>query len=238
MIYDICYFGDIRKQAFQLWVQGTKRDCRWDNDDIVDSFECKWQDRASDLGYDHISIFCSLGEWANNLSDFLKDETYDFYDFLDKDHSQVLFRYYTRLLLVISEILGDFEEIVQKVESPKNKNARDSLSSTKGEVDSLINFINRVCKHKVNYPQKRGFHHCNHHLPIWYKDCKQNSTFTRPISIENLDFKQPDSVLIPELDYLVRVILNCYTNLDNLFEKKPDKFKMICDEYNGISCEI
>jgi len=227
-------FGIIRKQAFLLWEQETKRNCQLVNDDITGSFECKWQDRAtSDFKYEHISIFCSLGEWANNISDSLKDISCDNYNFRHVDDSQALFRYYTRILLIISEMLCDFEEIVKKIESPESKKAREFLSSRKGEVNSLLAFINKVCKHKVN-----NLHHCNHHLPVWFEDCMENCIFAKPISIENLELDQPDGIQIPKLSYFVQVILKCYTRLDELFEKETDKFKMICDEYNGISCEI
>ena len=228
-----CFFGDIRRQAFQLWEQGTSRNCQLVNDDFSGSFECKWQDRAFDLGYEHISIFCSLGEWANNISDILQDESYDYYDFLNDDHRKALFRYYTRLLLIISEMLCDFEEIVQKMELPQSKKAREFLSSKRGEVHSILGFINNICKHKV-----ASLHQCNHHLPIWFEDCKQSHTFAHPISIEKLDFDQPDGILVPKFGYFVQVILNCYSRLNELFEKETDKFKMICDEYNGTSYEV
>ena len=130
------------------------------------------------------------------------------------------------------EIICDFEEIVQKIESSQTKKAREFLSYKRGEVDSLLNFVNRVCKHKV-----KTVHRCNHHLPIWFDDCPQRHAFTKPISIGNLDFNQPDGILVPKLSYFIEVILQCYTRLDEFFEKEPDKFKMICDEYNGISYE-
>ena len=224
-------FGAFRNQAFQQWEQQTNRNCRLVNDDITGSFECKWQDSATfDFGYEHISIFCSLGEWANNISDMLKDKSYDKYNFLDDDHRQALFRYYTRILLVISEMLSDFEKIVQETESIKSKQAREFLSSEgrKREVETLFEFINKVCKHKMN-----GLHFSNHHLPIWFEDCRESSAFEKPISIENFDFDQPDGILIPKLSYLVQVILQCYGRLNDLFEKETDKFKMICDKYNG-----
>lgn len=234
MEYTSCFFGNIRRQSFLLWEQETNRNCDLVNDDITGSFECKWQDRATiDFGYEHISIFCSLGEWANNISDNLQDVSCDNYNFLDDDHRQALFRYYTRLLLIVSEMLCDFEEIVQKIGLLESKKAREFLSSKKGEMDSLLGFINTVCKHKVG-----NLHHCNHHLPIWFEDCKESFTFAKPIYIGNLDFDQPDGMLIPKLSYFVQVILNCYSRLDELFEKETDKFKMICDEYNGISFEV
>jgi hypothetical protein len=220
-------------QAFQLWEQGTNRNCHLVNDDITGSFECKWQDIATDeLGYEHISIFCSLGEWANNISDILQNESYDYYDFLNDDCRIALFRYYTRLLLIVSEMLGDFEAIVQRLGFPRSKKAREYLSSGRDDVHLLLGFINKVCKHKVE-----SLHQCNHHLPIWFEDCKQSRTFAKPISINSLDFDHPDGILISKLSFFVQVILNCYSRLDELFEKEPEKFKIICNEYNGISHE-
>lgn len=224
-------FGYIRKQALSMWETNTNRDCRSVNDDITGSFECKWQDRATQqLGYEHISIFCSLGEWANNISDILKDENFDYYDYLNDEDCQALFRYYTRLLLIVSEILCDFEDIIQKIGTPQSKNARNILSSSKGDLDSLLYYINRVCKHKVT-----GLHRCNHHLPIWFEDCAQSNPFVKPVSIRDLDFTQPDGILVPKLGRIIEIILYCYQQLDELFEKDSNKFKLICDEYNGFS---
>jgi hypothetical protein len=224
-------FGDTRKQAFSLWGKSTNRDCHLVNDDITASFECKWQDRATlCLGYEHISIFCSLGEWANNISDILREETYDNYNFLYEEHSKALFRYYTRLLLVISEILTDFENILQELENPDSQKIREFLSAKKGEINSIFAFINNICKHKTS-----SLHRCNHHLPIWFEDCKEPHPFKNPISISNLDFDHPDGILIPKIDYFVGVIIQCYTRLDGFFEKNDDKFKAICDLYDGVS---
>ena len=225
-------FGGTRKQALYSWEAGTNRSFQLVNDDITKSLECKWQDRATEeLGYEHISIFCSLGEWASNISDILKDGSCDCYDFLSDQHREALFRYYTRFLLVVSEILGDFEEIVQKTESPQSKKPQEFLSRRRGEVHSLRGFVNKVCKHKV-----KSLHRCNHHLPIWFEDCSEGHGFTRPICMGNLDFDhQPDGILIPKLSWFIDVILHCYTRLDDLFQKEPDGFKMICSEYNGVS---
>lgn len=227
-------FRNTRKQALYRWEAGTNRDCEPLNDDITESVECKWQDRAIDeLGYEHISIFCSLGEWASNISDILKDASRDRCDFLDDEHRQALFRYYTRFLLVVSEILADFEKIAQKTKSPQSKKPREFLSGKRGEVDSLLGFVNTVCKHKV-----KSLHSCNHHLPIWFEDCSEKHSFTRPISIGNLVFDQADGILVPKLSYFIDVIVHCYARLDDLFEKETDRFRMICNEYNGVSYPV
>ena len=230
-------FGNTRKQALCRWEAGTNRDCELLYEEFAESLECRWQNRARDeLDHDHISIFCSLGEWASNISDILKDASRDPCDFLDDEHRQALFRYYTRLLLVVSEILCDFEKIVRKTRSPQSKKPREYLSSSSGEVHSLIGFVNTVCKHKTECKHKaKSFHSCNHHLPIWFEDCSERHSFTRPVSIGNLEFDQADGILVPKLSYFIDVILHCYTRLDDLFQKEPDGFKMICSEYNGVS---
>ena len=231
MLHEGCPFGRVRDRTFRMWEKDTRRDCSLVNDDMTSSYECEWQDQAVyQLGYEHISIFCSLGEWANNISDILKNPLCDYYDLLDEDHRLALFRYYTRFLLVLSEMLGDFEEIVQKVTSSSSRQARESLSSSKGEIASVVGYINRVCKHKVD-----AIHRCNHHLPIWFEDCAEPHPFTNPISIENLDFEQPDGILMARLDYFVQVILNCYESLDAMLSGDLYSFRMICDEYSGKS---
>jgi hypothetical protein len=131
MEYDETLFKDVRQQAFDLWERETNRVCSLDNDDMTGSIECKWQDRARDqLGYEHISMFCSLGEWANNITDILKDFSCDYYNFLNETHCQALFRYYTRFLLVISEMLTDFEEIIKKSKAVKQRQARKFIANS------------------------------------------------------------------------------------------------------------
>jgi hypothetical protein len=131
-------FGKVREQAFLLWQATTNRDCHGVNDDITGGFECKWQDKATLEKYQHISIFCSLGDWANNITDILKDESCDNLSFVDSEHCRALFRYYTRLLLVTSEMLSDFEEMVVLVKDANSKSARAILSDKAVSVDAVL----------------------------------------------------------------------------------------------------
>ncbi len=223
-------FGKVREQAFLIWQATTNRNCEGINDDIRGSFECKWQDRATLEKYEHISIFCSLGDWANNITDILKDNSCDDCSFFDHEHCLALFRYYTRLLLVTSEILSDFEDMIARVKQAdsKTKTTRAFLSDEPISVDALLGFINTVCKHKVH-----NIHRCNHHLPIWFQDSQMNCPFTAPIEIGNLAFSQPDSILMPKLSDIIMTIVVCYNRLDDLFGKEADMFKSICDVYNA-----
>ena len=221
-------FGPIRLVSLDYWKDESHRTTDAINDDITASIECKWQDRATlECGYEHISIFCSLGDWASNISDLLKEESYDFYSFIDEEASQALYRYYTRFLLVASEIISDFEEIVRIVNDSDVKRSRNFLSRRDGEVDSLLGFINSVCKHKV-----RKIHRCNHHLPIWFLDCDRENPYEKPISLSVLNLSDPDSILIPRLIDLLDIILDGYQRIDTLFESDEVKFAAICQQYD------
>jgi hypothetical protein len=77
----------------------------------------------------------------------LKDDSYDFFSLSYEDHRQALFRYYTRFLLVIAEMLNDFEEIVERAKAVNQKEARRFLSrpGKSNEVSDVFAFINTVC---------------------------------------------------------------------------------------------
>lgn len=220
------HFGPIRERAYQVWLATTFRNCEGINDDITGSYECKWQDRARANNYEHISIFCSLGEWANNVTDLLKDTFRDAYSFTDFDQSQALFRYYTRMLLVTSEMLVDFVDILDLVMPGHPKARRKLLSDNPFGVDDLLGYVNTVCKHKAG-----RIHYCNHHLPIWFEDCAIPSPYDQPLRVKNLDYRSPDSVLVPRLGDILMTVIGGYNRLHELFEADEEKFKVVCDKY-------
>jgi hypothetical protein len=76
-------------------------------------------------------------------------------------------------------------------------------------------------------------HLCNHHLPIWFEDTQMSCPFVNSIRIENLDFDQPDSILMPKLSELIMTIVICYNRLDDVFGNEADKFTIICNKYNA-----
>ncbi|HNY56505.1 MAG TPA: hypothetical protein PKI86_12795, partial [Chitinophagales bacterium] len=114
-------YGIIRKRALKYWLKKTKRkrEINTFNDDFSKSLDCTWQNKAEKLGYNHISIFCSLGEWSTNLSDLLFEEKYDNLKY-DDDY-EIIFRIYTRYFLIISEILEDFVLINKEIKILKDK---------------------------------------------------------------------------------------------------------------------
>jgi len=225
-------FGKIRKKAFKTWKEYTGRSGKGYNENIAGTYECDWQNKADKKYSMHISVFCSLGEWASNISDILKDKSLDNLDLLNINHRQALYRYYTRLLLVESEMLTDFQNIFQvSVPGLTGNKVRQLLStdSEEKEINNLIGFINTVCKHKT-----ANIHSCNHHLNIWFEDTGRDSRYKDQIKIGYLNFdktKRP-VVVVPQLEYFINILIQCYHALDSLYNDNDLAFEEICDKYH------
>jgi hypothetical protein len=104
-------FATVRKDGLSKWLSDTGRTFKT-TDNIAGAFECDWQNPAIENGFNHISIFCSIGEFAAHVTDHLRDYRYDKYEFnksLDVD--EVLFRYYSKFLLIVSEVLTDLQDL-------------------------------------------------------------------------------------------------------------------------------
>jgi hypothetical protein len=237
-------FFEYRSNALYYWINKTNRIItdRYSlitTDDLVDTFECKWQ-RKSTNG--HISIFCSLGEWASNITDILKDESLDKCYFENEEESQTLYRYFTRLLLVVSEIITDFQDIyiVSLGLNPNNTNDRKKAAPRKflfgiNEVEpdpltEIMSFINNICKHKTQH-----IHKYHHHLPVYFADNADtgNLDLKNYIHIKNLDFSSKRlGIIMPKLSSILYTIILCYDKLDYYFGSDQAAFKRICDAYS------
>src|SRR2546422_11393446 len=98
-------FQTVRQKELKFWLTKTNRKFKI-GDSFEESFECHWQLEADKRGKNHISIFCSLGDFATNLTDLLRDKRCDKYKFgLEEERDKALFRYYTRIFLIASELL-------------------------------------------------------------------------------------------------------------------------------------
>lgn len=243
-------FENIREYAlWDVWALETNRELVTSDDpkyvnlirDIYwHSFECVWQNKAGDLKTDvnwHVPHFCSLGDWAGNITDLLTDIRYDRLSFTVPIDQEFLFRYYVRVLLIASEILADFEVILRDANlvegSHTVKNRRKALSG-RVDVEQLMQYINAVCKHKSS----QGLHLHNHHLKYWFEDSNIACPFTNPISPAKTDFQgydKPDGIVVPELAKIIMALTDGYAKLDELFERNPEEFAAFCirvgDEY-------
>lgn len=242
-------FGNIRENTlWRVWVSGTSRklytlkESKYENliyDTYWESYECIWQGKAESLKEDvnwHVPHFCSLGEWARNVTDLLTDDRYDELSFVDVTDQEFLFRYYVRLLLIVSEILADFDSILHEANltTSNQQSARRKLLSDHINVHQLMQYINTVCKHKSS----SNLHLHNHHLKYWFEDSEMDCPFANPISLSKSNFDmhdKPDGITVPSLASIVIAITDGYATLGKLFEQYPEKFNDFClkvgDEY-------
>jgi hypothetical protein len=208
------------------WLRESKRK-RYINDNINNSLECEWQTTFSNNN-EHISIFCSLGEWSANLTDLLFDGRIDTLDFDNEAHRNALFRYYTRILLVASEILTDFQDIVLYLkrfsgnnDNKKRDKARRFLSdpNLSFNFQQLFNYINQVCKHKFGDAQITSrYHICNHHIDYEFVDSKNYRSNVHNRKITNLNHGNGTKIEIPALKDIIDQILYCYVQLDKVLK--------------------
>ena len=222
-------FIEVREFALSSWQEQTGRVCGDYEDDINGAYECRWQTEP------HVSIFCSLGVWASCLSQELQDQRYDDLGLgeseLDRD---VLYLYYVRILLVVSEILNDLVKMYKEANGGNDKKARSALSGCDGyEIDELLCFVNTVIKHKDKH-----FHACNNHLPILFEgfpntiqQTKKTVSVTKPIS--NLT----DSLTMPSMIKIINTVAGAYRNLDDEFNRNEEAYEKIITKY-GENLEL
>lgn len=216
MITIIPNFKPIRLAAINQWYSGLERTRSEDenSDYYGDSIMCKIQDSCTQNGK-HCSFICSLGDWLDNVSDILQDTRFDNCTFKKYDP---LFRYYTRLLLVISEIIEDFVSLHKQVIGRSKKDSGNDLEKnilSSGEISNLSNFINSVCKHKT---ENDNLHVHNHHLTLEFEDFG----FTPKINQINLaniylaNYNKETSILIPKLKYFLGLVIIVYKKIFEL----------------------
>lgn len=229
-------FGPIRQAALNYWAQQTGRDLLdlQGNVLLTDSYhgayECGWQNKYK---AGHVNLFCSLGDWACNLTDLLKDDRFDTFDLDDSTHAEVIFRYYTRLMLVTSELLTDFQDIYLHANNLRtvkqnNPTARTFYfpNETPDRISKVLNYINSTCKHKTQH-----IHICNNHLPVYFKDSATRRRRLNYISLDDTSTQQKNAILVPELNYIVKTILICYRKLNSFFTKNKNRFNSLCQRF-------
>ncbi len=239
-------FGQIREAALERWKIATGRSLInlstipgtiMIDDFSIGNYECKWQYDARKIKADndwHVSQFCSLGDWAGNITDILTDFRFDSipigllgYD----SYNQSLFRYYTRLMLIISEIMTDFVDLLIAMSICADNTAARKLLSNTVNVQELFDYINSICKHKTaTYGNLTKLHQCNHHLSFFIEDSHEKQPFSRPLKIGNNRETDPDGVIVPKLSILLSAVLDGYDALDTAFLNEPQKFEQFISD--------
>ena len=232
-------FGIVRNKALNLWLTGTRRkltphrNLRYDDFSFND-YECKWQQRSWSIHGDewHVSHFCSLGEWASNITDTLDDVRFDMFTFQDEKDKSFLYRHYTRYMLIVLEMINDFVDMLKLAElNLGNKTQRKSSLSSITDVNELTNLINSLCKHKADTRDGNHIHFHNHHLPIWFEDLGQPHSFQSPLSRFQAIQAHPDGILIPSIVDLTQIIIDAYKTLETHFMNDAAKFNVFASKY-------
>lgn len=230
-------FGDTRKVALEYWAKQTGRKIYDENNNYLlsDSFdgayECDWQ---NNFNGGHVNLFCSLGDWACNLTDILKDNRFDNFSFENEEQSLVLYRFYTRLMLVASELLTDFQDIylhtiTLKPGKQNNSTARTFYfpNETPDRITKVLNFINSTCKHKTQH-----IHICNDHLPVHFEDSLKRKRKLNYLSLSDTTTSNKNGILIPKLEYIIKTILICYRRLNAYFKQHKQQYQSLCQRYS------
>lgn len=225
-------FKQIREDNRYFWLAATNRK-RYINDVTMNSLECNWQTQYTTVKK-HNNFYCSIAEWNTHITDILSDTQFDKYDFETPRYNKALFRHYTRLLLITSEIITDFQDFIVYL-SGKNQAQVRNLLSIPGhsfQVSELFGFINNICKHKTGTAISK--YHCyNNHIDYFFKD----SGMVAPINslnIKNLSSISPRSKLpieIMEMESIIDQILNCYQFLNNYLATNYNKITTKLSRY-------
>lgn len=207
---------------------------------------CQWQVRAGSAGFGHISIFCSIWEWAANLTDTLLDHRFDDYPIgeLDSDakaelddevamfseHApEILSRHYFRTIMLAAETLEDLTILRNAMSDDPlvKKNARNDLSQSPLGVDTLIGYANRICKHKG------GLHECNHHILKLFLDSVESfdsQHYTR------WNFLREDRIEIPRYEDLIQTVIGAFRKIDELLAD-PDHMARVGAAFAKPHCD-
>ena len=170
----------------------------------------------------HLALFCNLGDWGSQISDLLLDTSNDEVNLTNGDTARKLFRYYTRLMLIIAELVADIAELATVLEG-QTKGNRKSIK----DGDELIAFVNNFVKHKKN----NSYCH-DHHLPIVFADTHNESATTEDVTFGQLSAENSKRFFIPKLKSIVEIALASEKKLIEVLE--PDKnFEKIFKVYKG-----
>lgn len=215
-------FGKIREAALKYWFEQTKRDPNHE-DFSFETYEDIWARKYTSEGM-HNSLFCSMKEWNSHITDLLSDSSLDKFKFKfeDEEKSEVFFRYYTRFLLIISEVISDFSKMLELIVGGKQEMNRKLLSSSELEFDvkQLIGYINNICKHKIEKSSDKALHNRNHHCQKVFADSPGYKRSNKAVHVGDFIKAGIVKALIesPKLKDLIDQVMNCYIVVDKKME--------------------
>ncbi|MEP7110656.1 MAG: hypothetical protein ABI760_21870 [Ferruginibacter sp.] len=230
-------FRSVRLNALKLWNRELGRSRRFGalSDDYSKSEWCQIQGTCSENGK-HCNFICSYCDWLDNISDQLRDERFD--NLSTNTDYLVLFRYYTRILLIVSEITQDFimiNKIAKKLGSKEasEKDLEENILPVK-ELNRLSQFINTVCKHKS---ERNNLQVHNHHLVIEFEDFNE-MIHENQINFNNQDWNEMNSattILMPKLTFFIEIIISLNNKILSNISNDTNFKNNLLDKY-AINC--
>lgn len=232
-------FKEIRLKTLENWNNSLNR--TREEGDLSDNYSksewCNIQNEFTEKGH-HCSFICSINDWLDNISDMLYDNRFD--KLTDEDY-EILFRYYTRILLVVSEIIEDFVCLNKNILKLKDKNESsrsiEHMILDEYELKNISDFINSVCKHKT---QNQNFHINNHHLVIEFEDFGKVKK-SNQISLKSQDWKNSNlttTILISRLSYFIEVIIKIQNKIIENIQCNPIYKENLFNLYVEINATV
>ncbi len=223
-------FGKKRKEALDFWKTSSSRirEPGSADDDFSNSIVCNLQNRVGEIYGEtaHLALFCNLGDWECHITDILLDTSNDEVRFDDDNHARKLFRYYSRLMLIVSELVADISSVVATTKSNKKKSDkvhRNEISNG----DALCGFVNNFVKHK-----SKNSHCHDHHLPIAFEDSGNVTKSEKDITFDALNSEDKERFFIPRLQSIVEIALSCETVLREKLQS-AEAFDLVFKAYKG-----
>lgn len=220
-------FRRVREDALTYWLQESKRkrDKNSLDDDFSVSVFCDLQNRVSTKYGDtaHLALFCNLGDWGSHISDILLDTSNDEVNLTTGETARKLFRYYTRLMHIVSELVADVAQVSKELEGTTKGNRQGIKNG-----DKLIAFVNHYVKHKKNNS------HCDdHHLPVAFEDTYNAAKKDSDITFGSLKPSKAERFFIPSLKSIVDIALASEQKLKEVLAS-DESFEKIFDCYKGV----
>ncbi|MBK8448740.1 MAG: hypothetical protein IPL42_01420 [Saprospiraceae bacterium] len=130
------------------------------------------------------------------------------------------------MLIIVSEIITDFQEVLMYLRNESQKKIRTLMTPPKKyqtfNLQDLFAYINNIAKHKIaSFDTRAGmrnlfkYHEVNHHIRYYFKDSKLRKP-KNTININNLSVvsKRTSYLEIMRLNEIIFQVLCCYVALD------------------------
>ena len=215
-------FGEIKKEALEFWINFLNSpECDF----------CNWKNKHKG----HCALYCNMMESVEHITDMLEEENQHidnsilYYSDVNREIGEKIYRWYSRFLLVSSEILLDYVELnrhlLSKKEKIKDKKARRKSSDPNilFNIQDLIVFTNKISKHRTLGGSKKNALYYTHHNIFLSEDASNNiyqgMKEEQIAETFSLKYKNPSSkvkfVIFPRLIDVLKHIIYSHSLANN-----------------------